>query len=178
MIAGDFNQWNAGDALQEFVDIREVQVWPTRGDRAIDRIFTNMSRSITDYGTLSPLETEAADGEEALRSDHKIVYMRSALKRTQTFEWLTYSYRDYDDEAVREFGRWVVLHDWIDVITAEGSDRKADVYQGQLDAAMDRFFPIRTTRRKSSDLPWINRAILKRIRRRNRIYRKEGRSAL
>ena len=70
------------------------------------------------------------------------------------------------------------MHDWVDVIAAEGSNRKAGVYQEQLDAAMDRFFPIRTTRRKSTDLPWINRAIRKRIRRRNRIYRKEGRSAL
>lgn len=36
VVTGDFNQWAVGDALQEFADIREVHVGPTRGDRAID----------------------------------------------------------------------------------------------------------------------------------------------
>ena len=43
---------------------------------------------------------------------------------------------------------------------------------------MDTFFPVRTVRRESSDPPWMTRKILKRIRRRVRIYIKEGRLAL
>lgn len=43
---------------------------------------------------------------------------------------------------------------------------------------MDNCFPVRTTKRKSTDLPWINKAIKRRIRRRKRIYIKEGRSLL
>ena len=41
-LAGDFNQWRIQDGLMEFPDIRESLVGPTRGDRAIDRTFTNM----------------------------------------------------------------------------------------------------------------------------------------
>ena len=41
-----------------------------------------------------------------------------------------------------------------------------------IDEAMDRF------RRKATDLPWINKAVRKKIRRKMEIYRKEGRSEL
>ena len=47
MVAGDFNQWRIQDALQDFPDIREAQVGPTRKDHCIDRIFSNFGRSIT-----------------------------------------------------------------------------------------------------------------------------------
>ena len=43
---------------------------------------------------------------------------------------------------------------------------------------MDKFFPLRKVRKKSTDLPWINRAITKKIKRRMEIYRKEGKSDL
>ena len=36
VVAGDFNQWKVQDHLDEFVDIREVDVGPTRGRRLID----------------------------------------------------------------------------------------------------------------------------------------------
>lgn len=32
LVAGDFNQWRIQDALQDFTDIREEQVVPTRKD--------------------------------------------------------------------------------------------------------------------------------------------------
>ena len=53
VVAGDFNQWEIDQALVVFHDVREVHVGPTRKDRAIDRIFCNMSRSITESGTRS-----------------------------------------------------------------------------------------------------------------------------
>ena len=46
IVAGDFNQWTVQDGLQEFVDMSEVIVGRTRGDRLIDRIFFNLSRAV------------------------------------------------------------------------------------------------------------------------------------
>ena len=57
VVAGDFNQWRVEDCLANFADMREVEVGNTRGNRAIDRIFTNLSRSVVGSGTVSPLET-------------------------------------------------------------------------------------------------------------------------
>ena len=56
-VAGDFNQWRIEDAMDNFPDISEVMVGPTRGSRSIDRIFSNVGRSLVESGTLLPLET-------------------------------------------------------------------------------------------------------------------------
>ena len=56
VVPGDFKQWDLSSALQEFADLSEVHVGPTRGDRAIDRLFCNISRGILASGTVPPLE--------------------------------------------------------------------------------------------------------------------------
>ena len=174
VVAGDFNQWEIDQALAEFVDLREVHVGPTRGDRAINRLFCNMTSGMSASGTVPPLETAPEGDGPSSRSDHLVTYMTTKLPRREAFEWVTYTYRQYSDEARDAFGGWVVLHDWMEVITAEGSHEKAVAYQATIDSAMDRFFPLRTVRKKSTDLPWMTKGIKKKIRRRKRIYRKEG----
>ena len=56
MLAGDFNQWKVGDGLADLPDLKEADVGPTRNGKKIDRIFSNVSRSITASGTLEPLD--------------------------------------------------------------------------------------------------------------------------
>ena len=73
-----------------------------------------------------------------------------------SFEWIMYSYRYYNKDSEEEFGRWAINHDWAWVIRATTSNAKAAPYQGEVLDAISRFFPLKTTRRKSTDLPWIN----------------------
>ena len=98
--------------------------------------------------------------------------MTVRLQRQQSFEWITYTYRVCTEEAKRDFGSWFMTQNWAEVLMAEGSNNKAEAYQDHIDAAMNTFFPTRTTRRKSSDPPWLNKATLKKITRRSRIYSK------
>ena len=37
IISGDFNQWSIDSTLEDFPDLGEVNVGPTRGSRSIDR---------------------------------------------------------------------------------------------------------------------------------------------
>ena len=83
VIAGDYNQWQVADSLDDFPDIKEAPVGPTRGDLSIDKIFTNVSRSISDSGSLEPLEDE--EGEK--QSDHRVAYCRADLGRINAFKW-------------------------------------------------------------------------------------------
>ena len=64
----------------------------------------------------------------------------------------------------------------MEVVVAEGSNNKANLYQEQVTGAMEWLFPLITVRRKSSDCPWVNNRIRKLIRRRKGVYRREGRS--
>ena len=137
VVAGDFNQWDIGDALAEFQDLKEVHIGSTWGDRAINRLFCNMHRGISASGMVPPLQTTGEDGRIA-RSNHMVTYMKTKVRRRETFEWLTYTYRHYTDEARDAFGSRVVLHDWMEVDSGEG--RVA--YQKTIDWAMDKFFPL------------------------------------
>ena len=160
--------------MEDFSDIKEAQVGNTRNGRSLDRIFLNLSRSVIESGTLEPLATEETDNEEARSSDHRVAYCRLDLPRRNTFTWETYTYRYFNEESKKNFKAWIVMHDWQEVLAAEGSNNKADAYQNTLNAAMDWFFPWKTIRRRSNDLPWINKAVIKRIEARKRLYWSEG----
>ena len=90
------------------------------------------------------------------------------------FRWETYSYRHYDETAEEAFKPWIVMHDWREVIEQEGSNNKTNAYQATLQWAVDQFFPLKTTRKKSTDLPWLDKKTLKLIRNRRRLFWTEG----
>ena len=124
----------------------------SRGSRAIDRIFTNVSRGVKEASTVEPLETEG-EGEELRRSDHRIAYCRILLQRRQAYSWVEYSYRHYSDKSVRLFRSWVVINDWREVLEAETLDTKAEMYQKAVTEAMERFFLFGKLRRKAQIHP-------------------------
>ena len=103
--------------------------------------------------------------------------MVAGLERTSSFQWVTYSYRFYNKDSADLFGNWVILHDWACVTSLEGSNAKAEAYQSEVIDTIETLFPLKTTKRKSGDLPWVNNAIRKRIRQRKAVYKREGRSA-
>ena len=166
---GDFNQWKIDQALDDFGDMKEVDIGNTRKDKKLDRIFLNMSRAVVESGMLEPLETE-----EEETSNHCIAYCRLDLPRQKTFKWESYTYRYFNEQAKKKFKEWMVLYHWEEVRTAVGSNEKANAYQNTLTQAMDRFFPCKTTRRKSNDLPWLNKKVLKQISDRKRLFWEEG----
>ena len=176
IVTGDFNQWDVARALQDFPDIHEVNVGPTRGDRSIDRIFVNVPTKAA--GTLPPLESDPGGEEDVTvrKSDHKVAYCSSELPRTQPFKTLSYSYRYYNPESEAQFGAWLASQDWAEVLGASTSNEKTNLYQKQVTGAQDRFFPLITVNRRSTEPPWYNWNIKKKIKQKKGIYRREGRS--
>ena len=53
IVAGDFNQWKIGEVLVDYPDLMEHSSAPTRGDRCIDRTFSNLP-DVSVSGTLPP----------------------------------------------------------------------------------------------------------------------------
>ena len=143
----------------------------TRKDKCLDRVFVNFSQSVKESGTLAPLESE---DQEARRSDHRVARCYVELPRSRSFSWKSFSYRHYNDASVEAFKTWIVLHDWSEVLLARGSNDKANAYQSTVVAAIERFFPLKTTRRKTTDLPWINKKAQKMIKRRKEVFMQEG----
>ena len=99
IVGGDFNQWPMQEALQDFPDITEAAVGPTRKDRCIDGILVNFGQAVEESGTVLPLEPEP--GYQGTKSDHRVAFVRAALPKLQTFEWVTYQYRYYSERDGR-----------------------------------------------------------------------------
>lgn len=95
-------------------------------------------------------------------------FLKAELPKNRTFEWVSYQYRYYNQEAGREFGKWLAGKDWADVVQATGSKREDELYQEEVMGAMERCFSLITDR--------INNRIRRQIKKRKGIYRKEGRS--
>ena len=129
---------------------------------------------MVDSGTVEPLGVEP--GTRGSASDHRVALITANIPRIRSFEWQTYKYRYFNDESSDEFGRWLVQHDWAGLIQMQGSNEKAEAYQDVVTGAMEKFFPLITVRRKTTDCQWINRRIRVLVKRRKKVYRKEGRS--
>lgn len=71
---------------------------------------------------------------------------------------------------VERFKEWIVFYEWEEVTGASGSNAKVDAYQDTIVWTLKRFFPMKTTRKKSSDLPWMSKKIKKLIECSKRIY--------
>ena len=91
VLSGDFNQWRIEDHLADFPDLSEHDVGPTRGDRCIDRIFSNLSVSVS--GTVPPLETDLVNGAAVCKSDHRVAFVQSTVDRVVASKVMSYSYR-------------------------------------------------------------------------------------
>ena len=128
--------------MEDFPDLEESDTGPTRGDRCIDRTFHNLGQPLV-CGTLPPLETE-----DSRYSDHRIMYTVASLKRLAKFKWVTYSYRFYNKESADLFGKWAITNDWQSVLLAEGSNAKAEAYQGEVNDAMRPSSPSRPPKRR------------------------------
>lgn len=175
-VGGDFNQWDIADALADYPDMREVATPPTRKDRKIDKMFVNWSDLITSSGCLPPLEAENAEGLVTSTSDHRIQFAAAMVSKKDKVKVETFTYRPFNDKSAELFMEEIKKQDWGDVLLAVGSDDKAAAFQATIDKLMNKHFPVKTVRRKSNDLPWINEIAKKKSEKKKIVYRYEGRS--
>ena len=175
LVAGDFNQWPIEVALEDYEELVEVPSPPTRGDRKIDRTFTNWHDDVTDSGCLPPLESEG-DGNTVTVSDHKIQYTCSRLPVRDPVKWETFTHRPFSTKGGEAFVQELSSMDWDPVYREHTSNGMAAKYQQIIDDLMNRHFPEKTTKRKESDLPWLNNVGRKMIKKKNAIYKSEGKT--
>ena len=169
-VAGDWNQWPVDHVLQEHTDMTEVEHGPTRNERKIDKFLVNFGRAVSESDTLRPLDDGL--GRE---SDHLVAFFRATVPRAR-LPVVKYRYRHYTDEGARRFQQWVENHNFGAVYGLAEVNGQLDCLLRELGEAMDLCFPYRTTVRRESDPPWINRHVRAIIRKRRKVYHREGRS--
>ena len=175
-VGGDFNQWKIEEAVLDFPDISEIVTPPTRNDRRIDRLFVNWSENIVDKTCMLPLEAENAAGQRTAVSDHRLQFVASVLQKKEAVKWEKFTYRPFNPAAVGPFVEEMKNKSWEQVYGAIGSEEKAAALQSVIDDMMSRHFPLKTVKRKSDDLPWLNDVAKKKIARKKAVFKDENRS--
>ena len=124
----------------------------------LGRFLVNFGHSIVESdssSTLPPLD----DGLGSRVSDHQIVvaFFKANVKKVkQTI--VQYRYRQYiQEEGAARFQTWAETHDFGEVFELQDVNAKLGLFLNQLEKTMDLCFPYRTTRRRESDPPWINK---------------------
>ena len=169
-VAGDWNQWDVGRVLADHPDLVEVEHGPTRAGNKVDKFLVNFSRSIVESDVLPPLD----DGL-GRQSDHGLAFFKAKYDVLPT-KRVSYRYRHFTDQGASKFQNWVSTHNFDRVFTASNVNEKLGVFLEELHGKMEELFPYKTTVRRESDPPWINPHVRALIRKRRRVYHREGRS--
>ena len=131
IVSGDFNQWRIENAMDDFADMQEVDVGPTRAGCRIDRTFVSFHEDVQEAGTVLLLK-RMTRREDPITSYHTSTYHSKG--------GLLSSYRFYNKDSEELFGQWAIAHDWNCVIRSTTSNSKEEAYQGEVTDAIARFF--------------------------------------
>ena len=165
IVAGDWNQWPVDYICQEHTDLVEVEHGPTRNCSKIDKFLVNFERSVEESDTLHPLD----DGQ-GCQSDHLVAYFKAAITTVK------YRYRHYTDEGAVRFQQWIEAHDFAAVYSHLEVNSQLSTFTSELECAMDLCFPYKTTCKREGDPPWINGYVRMMLKKRRKVYHREGRS--
>ena len=175
LVGGDFNQWDVNSALAEFIDMQEVVTPATRGDRKIDKLFTNWPEYVEEGGCCPPLQTEEIDGV-INKSDHNVQYVLSRVPMKEPVKLETFTHRPYCIAGEVAFLDELRATDWQCVTGCTSVNGKVDKLHHIFDDLLNKHFPMKTTQRRESDLPWLDGTAKKWIKKKAAIYRAEGQS--
>ena len=170
VLAGDMNKKDITPAIEDFPELVKIDAGPTRGTAYLDEMYVSFGDRITNHCVHDPLQNKSG-----IESDHGCLIARAEFPRAHHFTTTETWGRVYTTEAETKFGHALGEINWSPMITMNPS-QAADYLDEKLSALYDRFFPLRRFKKKSTDLLWLTPALRRKIRRKKRMYRFEGKT--
>ena len=169
-IGGDFNRRDLNKATDPYPDINLYDVPATRLGAKLNLAASNMSAKST--FKLPPLTT--FDGQK--KSDHEIIAVETNIPNEDRFIWRTYTTRPRSKTADKAFMEAIKKIKWTELLANKTVNQKVESFNMTLSDLMNKFFPLKYHKVRSTDNPWISQAIRRKIRARKKIFRKHGRN--
>ena len=148
VILGDLNTFPVGEVTRP-LGLKQVVKIPTRGRNTLDKIMSNIHRAYKEPVSLPPLGN----------SDHLSVVWEPTNQQRASEPIITQYSRRFPDSGIREFGRWITQQNWQEVLEAEGTDNKCDIFYDMIWQKIDEIFPLKKRRTHPNDKPWMNNKI-------------------
>ena len=159
VVCGDFNELDISD-ITEQLHLTQVVDFPTHGQNTLDLILTDLSDQYLPPQPLPPMG----------RSPHITVLWSPSPTTAPPHSTSTHTYRPTPDSAIREFGRWITSHQWMEVLTEEDVDAKWEKYVHTVTEAYHHHFPLKIKTTHPSDAPWMTARIKRLLGQRNRLF--------
>ena len=149
VILGDFNTFPVGQVTRP-LRLKQVVKVPTRGKNTLDKILTNMQKLYK-----VPISLPALGN-----SDHTSVLWEPIQQQQQPKQPTKMQYsRRFPDSRIREFGAWITQQTWQEVLDAEGTNNKCDLFYDMIWEKINYCFPLKKRRTHPNDKPWMNAKI-------------------
>ena len=149
VILGDFNTFPVNQVTRP-LSLKQVVKVPTRGKNTLDKILTNIHKLYK-----APISLPALGN-----SDHSSVLWQPIHQQQQPNQTTKTQYsRRYPDSRIREFGAWITQQTWQEVLDAEGTDNKCDLFYEIIWEKINDCFPLKKRRTHPNDKPWMNTKI-------------------
>ena len=159
IISGDFNKYPVGHILTANGALKQVLSVPTRKSAILEVILTDLATIFHPPSSLSPLEVDK--GKKGSNSDHNIIVFPPStniqFKRDRQVSVV--KHRPLPPSSVKEFGREIVTHSWIEVLECEDGHQKAKNFHNTITKLRDKYFPEKAVRMTSFDKGWMHPAL-------------------
>ena len=147
-IMGDLNQYPVAEVTKA-LSLKQVVKIPTRGKNTLDKILTNMHKLY-----MAPISLPALGN-----SDHSSVLWEPCTQQTTKEPSIPQYTRRFPDSGIREFGRWITHQNWQEVLEAEGTDNKCDIFYNMIWKKIEDIFPLKKRRTHPTDKPWMTNKV-------------------
>jgi hypothetical protein len=177
IIAGDKNDLDESGILAFDPSFIQIVTKPTRKDKVLSVIITDLRQFYIEPKIIAPIPVD--NPKKGAPSDHNgvlaIPVNNHESKRGTTKE-VRYV-RQMPESSIDEFRQSIRSIDWYLMIEGLSSSGMVDTFQEMTKELSDLHFPPKKISITPFDKPWITEELKTIRRRRQRIYRKEGRSS-
>ena len=170
IVGGDLNGKEISEAIGDFPDMETTEAGATRGAASLDISATNFKPELSAVVNHPPLSTE----DDMSHSDHRFVVFNYLMKHTHHFTWIRYKARKVTEKAMKEYDTSIERIKWDGLCGT--ADCLADTLNEIIGTEMDKHFPMKSYKVRSTDDPWIDEETRDMINRRKGTCSSKGRN--
>ena len=169
------NSLNLAPILQGLPKCRQIVTGNTHDNKCIDVLITNLHSLYQVPVVVAAIQPD--NPRQAKPSDHlvPVAYPISGESGSVTRQYQVKTVRPLPESGIRMFGQWLASEDWLEMSNLGSPNVKVQHFNHLMQTKMNTFFPEKSVKMSSQDLPFINWKLKKMKRGLLRLYRKEGR---
>ena len=171
LITGDFNPLSTGldeKMIKRLASLSQIINVKTRGDAILDWCLTNVKKSFFEQVQLPQLGT----------SNHNSILIQTRIPRLQNLDNSSIFKRDLRPSNLQRFSQWITSYDWPSILQTEDYELKYKKFHEAITNMLEKLLPIKPTRVRQSNNPWMTPSLKCSILKRQRMLHKYGKSSV